>query len=308
MTAAMRATRLRRRERESHMNKKRATRLSLTSSLLSLFCTHAGGNVGAAARAMLNFGLFDLRLVDPTADPMSEEATLRASGARPLLERAVTHETVGAAVADLQLVLATTARPREEKIPVYAPREAIAAAAAAIRRGERVGFLFGSEKNGLSNDELEHASAIVTIPTAPGFSSLNLAQAVLLVCYEWGARPDADDETTTQYDVALAASMEDALAGDARAPLGQLDSLLDFWEGSLWHAGFFGGKRGVGSSYGEEAGAEQERERAKAVMRKLRRLVLRAEASKGEASLLRGALQAMVAQQEGKDSDSEVEE
>ena len=95
--------------------------------------------------------------------------------------------------------------------------------------------------------------------------------------------------------------------GESLATLA-VSALLDFWEGSLWHAGFFGGKRGVGSSYGEEAGAEQERERAKAVMRKLRRLVLRAEASKGESSLLRGALQAMVAQQEGKDSDSEVEE
>ena len=118
--------------------------------------------MGAAARAMLNFGLFDLRLVDPTADPRCDEAVLRAAGARPLLESCSTHETVGGAMADLQLVLATTARPRECLMDVYAPREAVALAASAIRRGERVGFLFGSEKNGLTNAELQ--VAVLTWP------------------------------------------------------------------------------------------------------------------------------------------------
>ena len=136
------------------------------------------GNVGACARAMLNFGLWDLRLVDPTASASSDEALLRASGAAPILRRSSEHDRLAGAVDDLQLVLATTARPRESRIPVYEPREAVALATDAIRRGEKVGFLFGSEKNGLSNAELEHASAIVTIPTHPGFGSLNLAQAI----------------------------------------------------------------------------------------------------------------------------------
>jgi len=245
---------------------------------------------------MLNFGLSDLRLVDPTAHAQSDEAVLRASGAAPILRRCETHETAADAVADLQLVLATTARPRESRIPVYAPREAMALAAAAIARGERVGLMFGSEKNGLSNAELDAANAIVTIPTFPGFSSLNLAQAVLLVCYEWGAIAEGEN----QYEVARQAYDADEAAAEAeggsgaRAPLGQVDSLLRFWEERLWEANFFGGNRALHSQYGPEEGRAQERSRAAAAMAKLRRLVLRAQPSKGEASLLRGSLQALV--------------
>ena len=250
------------------------------------------GNVGAAARAMLNFGLFDLRLVSPDADPLSDEAILRASGAAPVLRRSVTHDGMADAVSDLQLVLATTARPRESRIPVYSPREAVKAAAEAISRGERVGFLFGSEKNGLSNAELEHASAIVTIPTAPGFSSLNLAQAVLLMCYEWSSSAEAEaakEQSEEEEDE------EEAPRGnDARAEMGQLESLFTFIEESLWESGFFGAGRGVSSQYGEEEGKQQEEARASAAMGKLRRLVLRGEPTKGEASLLRGAWQSLV--------------
>ena len=254
------------------------------------------GNVGSVARAMLNFGLWDLRVVDPTADPQCEEAILRASGAAPLLRRAPVYDSLEPAVSDLQLVLATTARPRESRIPVYSPREAIALASNAIARGEQVGLLFGSEKNGLSNAELAHATSIVTIPTMPGFSSLNLAQAALLMCYEWGSAAD----TETQFDVARSAAEAAAEAAateagsGARAPLGQLNSLFEFWEESLWGSGFFGGARGVHSRYGADAGAEQERTRARAAMDKLRRLVLRSEPSKGEASLMRGSLQSLV--------------
>lgn len=112
------------------------------------------GNVGSVARGMLNFGLWQLRLVAPQASHLSDEAKLRASGAAPLLATASVHTTMASAVDDLQLVLATTARPRESRIAVYSPREAVQVAMAAIERGERVGLLFGSEKNGLSNDEL----------------------------------------------------------------------------------------------------------------------------------------------------------
>ena len=239
---------------------------------------------------MLNFGLFDLRLVSPDADPLSDEAILRASGAAPVLRRSVTHDGMADAVSDLQLVLATTARPRESRIPVYSPREAVKAAAEAISRGERVGFLFGSEKNGLSNAELEHASAIVTIPTAPGFSSLNLAQAVLLMCYEWSSSAEADAAREPSEE-----ENEEAPRGnDARAEMGQLESLFTFIEESLWESGFFGAGRGVSSQYGEEEGKQQEEARASAAMGKLRRLVLRGEPTKGEASLLRGAWQSLV--------------
>ena len=110
------------------------------------------GNVGGAARAMLNFGLWDLRVVPQPdglgARPDSDEAVLRASGAKPILHRCAEHNTAAAAVSDLNLVLATTARMRESRIPVYSPREAVALTAEAIARGEKVGFMFGSEKNG----------------------------------------------------------------------------------------------------------------------------------------------------------------
>jgi len=246
------------------------------------------GNVGGAARAMLNFGLWDLRVVDPHDAQVlsSDEAILRASGAAPVLQRASTHQSLGSAVADLQLVLATTARPRESRIPVRTPREAVARAAAAIQRGERVGLLFGSEKNGLSNAELESATEIVTIDTMPGFSSLNLAQAVLLMCYEWGTNQPADGSPPT------AGVVDEA----QRAPLSQLDSLFAFWERSLWESSFFGGGRAVRSTYGADEGAKQERSRATAAMNKLRRLVLRGEPTKSEASLLRGSLQSLAGQ------------
>ena len=124
------------------------------------------GNVGSVARAMLNFGLWNLRLVAPDADAQSDEALLRASGAAPLLRAAVTHPNMASATADLQLVLATTARPRESRVPVHSPREAIRLATDAIGRGERVGFLFGSEKNGVRG-----CGTILSRPLAGGSPS-----------------------------------------------------------------------------------------------------------------------------------------
>jgi len=264
------------------------------------------GNVGSVARGMLNFGLWQLRLVAPVADHQSDEAVLRASGAAPLLRRAEAFEHMEAATSDLQLVLATTARPRESRMPVHSPREAVALTAAALRRGERVGWLFGSEKNGLSNDELEWAHGIVTIPTTPGFSSLNLAQAVLLLCYEWASLGDE----RSQLDVAKQAweSEVEAIDGSgARAPMRQVDSLFTWWEDRLWRSGFFGellerpstvaGGEGDGGGgkprvdIKEDRAAEQQSARASSAMSKLRRLIMRAQPSKAEAALLRGALQ-----------------
>jgi tRNA/rRNA methyltransferase len=285
------------------------------------------GNVGSVARGMLNFGLWNMRLVEPIADEKSDEAILRASGAAPILKRAETFGSMADATADLQLVLATTARPRESRIPVHSPREAVSIAAAAISRGERVGLLFGSEKNGLSNDELTYAHGIVTIPTFPGFSSLNLAQAVLLICYEWSTREGgvANDANTddaaaaraaqayamqqpTQLDVARAAAQAaEAEQSNVAAPLKQIDSLFEWWEATLWRVGFFGAGRGVHSAYGESEGLQQEKSRAAAAMAKLRRAIMRAQPSVSEAALLRGALQTMASPKECSRSDGDEE-
>jgi tRNA/rRNA methyltransferase len=245
---------------------------------------------------MLNFGLTQLRVVDPIADLASDEAINRAAGAAPVLRNAATFPTIPEAAADLSLVLATTARSRDCLLPVYSPREAVGLAADAIARGERVGFLFGSEKNGLSSAELQAAHAIVTIPTAAGFSSLNLAQAVLLLGYEWAAAEARASPGEAGRTAAEDASMAGEESGDdaaAGAPLAMLDSLFSWWERTLWDVGFFGGNRGVRSLAGPIKGVEQERRRSAAAMEKLRGLLMRARPTRGEATLLRGALQTM---------------
>ena len=144
-----------------------------------------GENIGAAARAMLNFGLTELRLVAPRDGWPSEKARATASRADLVLDRATVHETTLEAIADLELVLATTARSRDMTKPVLRPREAAGELRRALGRGEGAGILFGGERAGLHNDDIARARAIVEVATNPAFSSLNLAQAVLLMGHEW---------------------------------------------------------------------------------------------------------------------------
>ena len=255
-----------------------AARAAVGRPSVLLFRPHSPGNIGSVARAMLNFGLTDLRVVAPADAGWRghAEAVTNACGASPLLEDASLYDAPEAATDDLQLVLATTARTRDAAVPVYTAREAAALACEAAARGARVALLFGTEKNGLSNDELQCAHALVTIPTEPNFSSLNLAQAVLLVASEWHAADAA----------AAGAADADADAPEA-ATLQQLRSLLDFSEAQMWRTGFFGSGGGAGADAADEA----ERVRAAASFDKLRRWLLRSRPSAAEASLLRGALQ-----------------
>ena len=147
--------------------------------------TQLGENIGAAARAMLNCGLSDLRLVQPRDGWPNVKALGAASGADAVLSGVRLCASVEEAVADLHVVHATTARPRELLKPELAPREAVIVLRDAGHRGARLGLLFGPEKAGLKNDELVLADAIVRIPLNPAFASLNLAQAVLIMAYEW---------------------------------------------------------------------------------------------------------------------------
>ncbi len=144
-----------------------------------------GGNVGAAARAMLNCGLTDLRVVRPRDGWPSDKARAMASGADAVLDGAKVFESLEEALADLQVVFATTGRRRDMVKHEVTPAEA----ASEIRRhsaaGERCGVLFGRERIGLTNDEVVLADAILTVPLNPAFRSLNLAQAVLLIAWEW---------------------------------------------------------------------------------------------------------------------------
>jgi tRNA/rRNA methyltransferase len=148
-------------------------------------------NIGMVARAMANFGLTELRLVAPRNGWPKKGAHSAASGAVHVLEQAQLHATAREAVADLNYVFATTARERGQMKRVFGPDDGMAEAEARIGAGERVGILFGRERTGLENDEVSLADSIITFPVDAKFSSLNLAQAVLLVSYEWRKHTDA---------------------------------------------------------------------------------------------------------------------
>ena len=144
-----------------------------------------GENIGAAARAMLNFGLTRLVLVNPRDGWPNPAAVAMASGAGRVLDDAAVHPDVRSALAGFSHVLATTARPRDLSKPVVAPDEAMSDARKRAERGQRVAVMFGPERSGLGNFDLAAANAIVEVPAAPGFRSLNVAQCVLLIAYEW---------------------------------------------------------------------------------------------------------------------------
>jgi tRNA/rRNA methyltransferase len=189
-------------------------------------------NIGMCARAMANFGLSDLRLVNPREGwprigEHRETAYAAAAGAAHLLESALVFDSVAEAVADLHFVWATTARERGQFKRVEVPAVAMAETAAAIAEGERRGILFGPERTGMDNDDIALANAILTFPVNPAYGSLNLAQAVLLCGYEFfkaregGALPHEREE---------------------RSPPAQREMILSFFEfveGKLEEAGFF---------------------------------------------------------------------
>ena len=144
-----------------------------------------GDNVGAAARAMANFGLSRLRLVKPRDGWPNPRAWVAASGADRILDDATLHDTIEAAIGDLTFVLATTARAHDQAKPVIGPEAAAREMAPRVAAGESVGVLFGRERYGLENHEVALADRILTLPVNPAFASLNLAQAVVIVAYEW---------------------------------------------------------------------------------------------------------------------------
>ncbi|MGZ2404500.1 RNA methyltransferase [Rhizobium ruizarguesonis] len=144
-----------------------------------------GENIGMVARAMANFGLAELRLVNPRDGWPNEKALATASKADHVIEATKVYDTLEQAVADLNFVYATTARERDGYKPVRSPVIAAETLRARFRAGEGTGILFGRERWGLTNEEVALADEIVTFPVNPAFASLNIAQAVLLMSYEW---------------------------------------------------------------------------------------------------------------------------
>ena len=147
-----------------------------------------GENIGAAARAMANFGLSKLRLVKPRQGWPNEKARVMAAGADRILAAATLYDSLSDAVGDCTFVLATTARNHDQAKPVIGAEAAAAEMAPRIKAGENVALVFGRERNGLENHEVALADRIVTLPVNPAFASLNLAQAVVIVAYEWFKR------------------------------------------------------------------------------------------------------------------------
>ena len=165
------------------------------SPLIILVRPQLGQNIGKAARAMLNFGLTELRLVEPRDGWPNPDAGPAASGADIVLEKAQVFATVAEAIADCSTVYASTVRRRDLIMPVLSPEEMADAIASSAGRSA---MLFGPERAGLETDEVALANAIVTVPINPQFGSLNLAQAVILLAYEWSrkgalAQPPAKD-------------------------------------------------------------------------------------------------------------------
>jgi len=150
-----------------------------------------GENIGAAARAMANFGLSRLRLVKPRQRWPNDKAVMMAAGADRILDGAVLYDSLEAAIADCSFVVATTARAHDQAKPVVGAAEAAAEMADHVASGETVAVVFGRERNGLENDEVALADRILTLPVNPAFASLNLAQAIVIVAYEWFKRHSA---------------------------------------------------------------------------------------------------------------------
>ena len=221
-------------------------------------------NIGACARVMANFGLDALRLVAPRDGWPQGRAWACASGADWPLDGARVFGSVAEAIADLSVVHAATARPRETVLPVLTPREGARALAEECAAGVRCGILFGAERAGLESADIALCKAIVTVPVSPRFRSLNLAQAVAVNAYEW---------RLTQ-DNAIPAAFRDAPpAADGETMSGLFGQLED----ELEHAGFF-----------------HPPEKKPAMMRNLRVALSRGRFSEQEARTFRGVVTALV--------------
>ncbi|MFK7870444.1 MAG: RNA methyltransferase [Roseobacter sp.] len=186
-----------------------------------------GENIGAAARAMWNFGLDRMQVVAPRDGWPSQSAVAMASGAGRLLDEAQLCDDLPQALKDAHFVFATTARDRDMTKPVFSPEEAMREAANRIASGQRVSVLFGPERSGLENDDIARANAIVTVPVNPEFPSLNLAQCVLLLGYEWRRATAQVDARTTE------------MAGTQWADGNEIEHLARHFEDRLDTSGFF---------------------------------------------------------------------
>lgn len=224
-----------------------------------------GENIGATARAMANFGLSDLRLVNPREGWPNPKAEASASGA-PTFAGIRVFPSLKEAIAGLRFVFAATARPREVEKPVRGPVEAARMLHQFMAEGVSAGVLFGRERNGLTNDEVTLADEVLTLPVDPGFPSLNVAQAVMIVAYEW-RRAGFETERA-----AIPFSGKD----EPPASKEELYALFDHLEAALQQTGFF-----------------RPPEKKPMMVQTLRAMLQRAQFTEPEVRTLRGAVAAL---------------
>ena len=233
-----------------------------------------GENIGTAARAMLNFGLTDLRLVEPRDGWPSDKASAAAAGADGVIEGARLYVTVAEAVADLRHLYAASARPRDMLKPVVTPRRAVADMRGFAARDEPFGVLFGPEKAGLHNDDVALADTILAVPLNPAFASLNLAQAVLVVGYEWFQAGDDTAASTLDPGVTRPATQA------------EFEGFFEHLEEELTRSGFL-----------------RPPEKAPRMVRNLRNLFRRAGLMEQEIRTLRGVVAALSKGRRGEEEE-----
>lgn len=227
-----------------------------------------GENIGAAARAMLNCGLTDLRIVNPRDGWPSEQAHAMSSGALDIMPPVQVFKSTKDAITDCTYTYATTARPRDMVKPVYTAASAAENANTRTTQKQKVAFLFGGERAGLSNDDVALAQAIITIPLNPDFSSLNLGQAVLLTTYEWSK---TQDTKTPDKDIPLGKSHP--------APMEELTNLYRRLEDALEQNHFF-----------------RVDEMRPTIMRNIQNMLARAEMTDQEVRTFHGMISALTGQ------------
>jgi tRNA/rRNA methyltransferase len=233
-------------------------------------------NIGMVARAMANFGLEHLRLVEPRDGWPNEKARIAASGANFIIDGAEAYPALGEAVAGLNWVCATTARQRDLAKPVLTPGQAVAEMLARLAGGQRCGILFGPERNGLETGEIANADAAVMAPVNPNFASLNLAQAALLLSYEWIKQSGSGTlGRVTTYESAIEPGMR--TRGSPPASREELMKFFEHLEGELDANGFFTAP-----------------EKRPSVVQNLRSMFVRMGATEQEIRTLRGIVKALV--------------
>ena len=233
----------------------------MVAPVIILIEPQMGENIGTAARAMLNCGVKELRLVNPRDGWPSEQASIMSSGALDKMPAVKVFTSTAEALADCHYAYATTARPRDMVKPVFDAKQAAGDARAREAIGQKVAFLFGPERAGLSNEDVALAHAIITIPVNPEFSSINLGQTVLLCAYEWFQAGVSNEQSQT---------------ADAPAAHAELNNLYTRLEEELRAGSFF-----------------KTQEMQPTVMRNLKNMLARAEMTTQEVNTFHGMISAL---------------